>query len=112
MHPWEWDHLESLLLTVGHFGSSGTVEIPLGFLALMSLAVRPSADLSEPVQLEECLSGPTVAWGLLLGLLGLVFLCGFGFGYCCGRSPKAAQVLLSPRRPRVGASALAALHQD
>ena len=79
----------------------------------MSLAVLPSADLSEPVHLEECLSGPTVAsLGLLLGLLGLVFLCGFGFGYFCGRSPKAAQELLSPRRPRVGASALAALHQD
>ena len=85
----------------------------LDFLALMSLAVVPTADLSETVQLEDCLSGPAVAsLSLLFGLLGGVFLCGFGFGYFCGRNPKAARELLSPRRPRVGASSLAALHQD
>ena len=78
----------------------------------MSLAVVPTADLSETVQLEGLLSGSAVAFSLLLGLLGCVFLCGFGFGYFCGRNPKAARELLSPRRPRVGASSLAALHQD
>ena len=106
--------MESLLPTVGHFGSSGTAEIPLWIsCGLMSLAVVPTADLSDPVQLEDCLSGPAVAsLSLLFGLLGGVFLCGFGFGYFCGRNPKAARELLSPRRPRVGASSLAALHQD
>ena len=91
------------------------VRIPLNscFGALMSLAVLPTADLSEPLPLEDCLSGPSVApWSLLLVLLGLVFLCGFGVGYSCGRNPRAARELLSPRRPRVGASALAALHED
>ena len=80
----------------------------------MSLSVLKSADLSTAVQFEEeCLSGPAVAsFSLLFGLLGLVFVCGFGVGYFCGHNPRAVQELLSPRRPRGGASDLAALHQD
>ncbi len=100
-----------MLLTVGHFGSSGTAGYPVVFL--MDLAVVDSAGLSVvPLEKVSCLSGHSVALGLLFGLLGLAFLCGFGVGCFCGRNPETVRELVSPRRSRVGASSLAALHTD
>ena len=77
------------MLTVGHFGSSGTAGYPVVFS--MDLAVVDPAGLSIFL-LEKvwCLSGHSVALSLLFVLLGLAFLCGFGVGYSCGRNPEAA----------------------